>query len=239
MSTPFFKTSFLVFLVFLFALAAAPAMADETSDLAARIQKRYQAIDSLAATYTRTSRFVSLGAQSGRDVQGTGSLVWARPLKLRLEQATPRHELIITGKGMAWWVRPERKRADLYPLNRFTGGLTSLLDALGGLARLDQDFKVAVASPARASSIPAGSLVVSLTPKVARADLKELVLWFQPEDLLLRGFAIYNLVGDVTLYQLDKVEINVNPPASDFAFEPPVDYRVANHLPLSQGKQVR
>ncbi|MCF8034382.1 MAG: outer membrane lipoprotein carrier protein LolA [Desulfarculaceae bacterium] len=210
--------------------------ADETAELAARIQKRYQGIDSLAASYTRSSRFVSLGAQGGRDVQGSGRLVWARPLKLRLEQETPRQELIIVGEGMAWWVRPARQRADLYPLNQFTGGLTSLLDALGGLARLDQDFKVSLATPQRTAGIPAGSLVVSLTPKVTRADLKELVLWFQPEDLLLRGFAIFNLVGDVTLYNLDQVQVNVSPPKSDFAYEPPVDYQVANHLPLNPGR---
>ena len=237
MSRPSFKTSFLLFFCFFLALSSAPlARADETTDLTQRIQKRYQAINSLAADYTRSSRFVALGAQGGREVSGAGSLVWARPLKLRLEQSKPREELIIAGGGMAWWVRPTRKRADLYPLNRFTGGLTSLLDALGGLARLDQDFVVSLAKPEATGGIPAGSLVLSLEPRIKRADLKQLVLWFQPDDLLLRGFAMYNLVGDVTIYRLDKVKVNLPAPDQDFAYEPPVDYRVDDHRPLTQGK---
>jgi outer membrane lipoprotein-sorting protein len=206
--------------------------AEDVSDLAARIQKRYQNVKSLAADYSRASRFVSLGAQGGREVSGSGRLLWARPVKLRLEQDSPRRELIIAGGGMAWWVRPQRKRADLYPLGRFTGGLTSLLDALGGLSRLDKDFKVSLAAPALAAEAPAGSLVLSLEPRHQRADLKQLLLWFGPEDLLLRGFAIYNLVGDVTIYRLERVRINVPAPAKDFAYQPPVDYRVADHRPL-------
>lgn len=244
MTGPFFKTSFSLFPLFLLALLSlgmilpTPATAadqGETAALAGRIQKRYAAINSLVADYTRSSRFVALGAQGGRDVQGSGRLIWARPLKLRLEQDKPRQELIITGGGMAWWVRPSRKRADLYPLNQFTGGLTSLLDALGGLSRLDKDYEVSLAAPERTGGIPAGSLVLSLQPRVRRADLKELVLWFEPQGLLLKGFAIYNLVGDVTTYRLDQVRVNLPVKASDFAFAPPVDYKVADHRPYRGG----
>jgi len=214
------------------AAAAQGGRAADASELAARIQKRYQGVKSLAADYTRASRFVALGAQGSREVRASGRLLWARPVKLRLEQDSPRRELIIAGGGVAWWVRPQRKRADLYPLDRFTGGLVSLLDALGGLSRLDRDFKVSLAAPEMAAEAPAGSLVLSLEPRYQRADLKRLVLWLGPRDLLLRGFAIYNLVGDVTIYRLERVRINVPAPAGDFAYQPPVDYRVADHRPL-------
>ncbi|MBU1276002.1 MAG: outer membrane lipoprotein carrier protein LolA [Proteobacteria bacterium] len=214
------------------AAAASRDKPESPAQLAQQVQERYRSVQSLAADYTRASRFVSLGAQGGREVAGSGRLIWARPLKLRLEQDTPRQELIITGGGAAWWVRPQRRQADLYPLSQFTSGLTSLLDALGGLASLDKDYEVGSASAAEAKDAPAGSLLLSLQPRQRRADLKELVLIFGAKDLLLRGFVIYNLVGDRTLYRFNKLKVNPPTTPQMFAYEAPVDYRVVDHRPL-------
>lgn len=225
----------------LFLLAAAsPALAtssqqpESPSLLAQRVQERYRGVQSLAADYQRASSFVSLSNQSGgRKVTGSGRLVWARPLKLRLDQETPRREMIIAGGGEAWWVRPQRKQADLYPLSQFTSGLTSLLDALGGLASLDKDYKVQAASAEEVMAAPPGSVLLSLEPRQRRADLKDLVLIFGQQDLLLRGFVIYNLVGDRTAYSFSQLQINPATTSAMFAYEPPVDFRVVDHRPLT------
>lgn len=214
------------------AFAAPPDMPVGPAALARQVQERYRSVTSLTADYTRASRFVSLGAQGGREVAGSGRLTWARPLKLRLEQDTPRQELIVTGGGAAWWVRPQRKQADLYPLSQFTSGLVSLLDALGGLASLDQDYQVRAASAAEVKDAPAGSRLLSLLPRQRRADLKELVLIFGAKDLLLRGFVIYNLVGDRTAYHFSNLQVNPATTPEMFAYQAPVDYRVVDHRPL-------
>ncbi|MCB2193831.1 MAG: outer membrane lipoprotein carrier protein LolA [Deltaproteobacteria bacterium] len=219
------------------ALATTSQQPESPSLLAQRVQERYRKVQSLAADYKRASNFVSLGAQSGgRKVTGSGRLVWARPLKLRLEQAAPRQEMIITGGDAAWWVRPQRKQADLYPLSQFTSGLTSLLDALGGLASLEMDYKVGQASVKEAKAAPEGSLLLSLEPRHRRADLKELVLIFAKDDLALRGFVIYNLVGDRTAYSFSNLQINPVTTPQMFAYEPPVDYRVVDHRPIKGSK---
>ena len=154
MKNHFSKTSFSSLFLFLVSFclfsAASPALAapqdqpESPSLLAQRVQTRYRQVKSLSADYQRASSFVSLGAPERRSPGCRARAAWSgrRPLKLRLEQDTPRRELIITGGDAAWWVRPQRKQADLYPLNQFTSGLTSLLDALGGLARLEKDYKV-------------------------------------------------------------------------------------------------
>jgi hypothetical protein len=110
----------------------APSQA-QANALAAKVQARYQQVTSLAADYQRKSVFVATGQDVERTVEGGGHLLWARPLSLRLVQDQPRREQIIAHNGQVWWVRPERGRADLYPLDRFTSDLRSLLDALGGL----------------------------------------------------------------------------------------------------------
>jgi outer membrane lipoprotein-sorting protein len=215
------------------AWATSSEQAESPALLAQRVQERYRNVQSMAADYQRSSRFVSLGAQSGgREVVGSGHLIWARPLKLRLDQEKPRREMIITGGGEAWWVRPGRKQADLYPLSQFTSGLTSLLDALGGLSGLERDYKVGEASVKERDAAPAGSALLSLEPRQQRADLKELVLIFAGNDLTLRGFVIYNLVGDRTAYSFTTLQINpaVNPALFDY--EPPADYRLVDHRPI-------
>lgn len=215
------------------AMAASRQQPESPSLLAKRVQARYRQVKSLSAQYQRASSFVSLGAQSGgRKVTGSGRLTWARPLKLRLEQDTPRKEMIITGGDAAWWVRPLRRQADLYPLSQFTSGLTSLLDALGGLDSLEKDYKVKDASDKDKAAAPQGSVLLSLEPRHRRADLKELVLVFAKDDLALRGFVIYNLVGDRTAYSFTDLKINPATTPEMFAYEPPVDYRMVDHRPL-------
>ncbi|MBU4564223.1 MAG: outer membrane lipoprotein carrier protein LolA [Desulfarculus sp.] len=215
------------------ALAAPQDKPESPSLLAKRVQARYRSVQSLSADYQRASSFVSLGAQSGgRKVVGSGRLTWARPLKLRLEQDTPRQELIITGGDAAWWVRPQRKQADLYPLSQFTSGLTSLLDALGGLDSLEKDYKVQEATVKENQAAPKDSVLLALEPRQRRADLKKLLLVFAKDSLDLRGFVLYNLVGDRTAYSFSNLKINPATTPEMFAYEPPVDYRMVDHRPL-------
>lgn len=210
---------------------ALPAAAEEPAALAARIQARYRQIDTLTADYQRHSRFKALGEESGREVSGSGRLYWARPLNLRLEQETPRGELVVTSGREAWWVRPEREKADLYPMDNFTAGLKPILDALGGLARLDQDFTVR-APAAGEGGAPEGMPALALVPKDRRADLSLLVVWFDPGELVLKGFTIINLVGDDTTYRFGEVRVNQPLNEAMFSFTPPAGYRVRDHRPL-------
>ena len=207
--------------------------------MAQRVQTRYRQVKSLSADYQRASSFVSLGAQSGgRQVVGSGRLTWARPLKLRLEQDTPRRSLSSPAGTLPGGVRPQRKQADLYPLSQFTSGLTSLLDALGGLDSLEKDYKVQEASVKDAAAAPQGSVLLALEPRHRRADLKDLVLVFAKDGLDLRGFVIYNLVGDRTAYSFSNLKINPATTPEMFAYEPPVDYRMVDHRPLPSLKDV-
>ncbi len=211
---------------------AGPAGAQDTAtpqQLAAKVQARYQTIHSLKADYQRRSRFQATAGQPGRVVEAKGKLTWARPLSLRLLQLEPRRELVVTTRQGVWWSRPQRRRADLYPLEQFTSGLRSLLDALGGLARLEESF-ILEKPDAEEMALGQGGPVLVLQPQKARVDLKRLVVWFSP-DLVLKGFRIISLMGDVTEYQLSRVK--VNPPLSPetFSFTPDPGFTIRDHRP--------
>ncbi len=211
----------------------------ESAALAAKVQARYQHITSLAAVYHRKSTFVATGNDSERTVEGEGRLLWARPTSLRLEQDEPRKELIVTQQGSVWWVRPQRGRADVYPLDRFTSGLRSLMDALGGLARVDESFTVEAAAEEDRTPASAGQNILVLKPKEKRADLKRLVLWFNPDDMVLQGFRIISLIGDVTEYRLEQVQVNPSLSADSFSYQAPPDYKLTDHRPLAPSGEPR
>ncbi len=220
--------------------AAAQAVPQNTQAqalaLAAKVQARYQQVQGLAASYQRKSIFVATGQDVERTVLGSGHLLWSRPLSLKLEQEEPMRELIVAQNGQVWWVRPERGRADLYALDRFTVGLRALLDALGGLARVDEAFVVEPPSPGEAPEGETG-LTLALKPKETRADIKRLVLWFDAQDLLIKGFRITSLIGDVTEYNFSQAQANPRLSADAFQYSPPADYKVTDHRPLpSQGQ---
>ncbi|CAO0821099.1 outer membrane lipoprotein carrier protein [Desulfarculales bacterium] len=201
----------------------------ESAALAAKVQARYQQVSSLAAVYQRKSIFVAAGNDSERSVEGEGCLLWARPTSLRLDQQEPRKELIVIQQNSVWWVRPQRGRADIYPLDRFTSGLRSLMDALGGLARVDESFTVEPAPEEDRTPAVAGQSILVLKPKEKHTDLKRLVLWFNPEDMILQGFRIVSLIGDVTEYRLQQVQVNPSLAADSFTYQAPADYKLTDH----------
>jgi outer membrane lipoprotein-sorting protein len=212
-------------------LFVSPAMAaqPDAAALAAKVQKRYQKVQAMSADYTRASRFVAGGGLAARQVKAQGRLFWRRPVSLRMDQAEPKAEQVVTTAQGVWWVRPERKRADLYPLEQFTTGLQSLLDVLGGLAKVDQAFKLEAPSPEEAAL--AGGPVLVLSPKVKRVDLKRLVVWFDANELILKGFRMTSLVGDITEYRLRKVQVNPDLPGNTFSYKPSVGLKVRDHRP--------
>ena len=204
------------------------SLAQDPAALAASVQARYKKIQSIRASYQRTSRFVAAGDRKRQVVRGEGMLTWARPVSLRLDQKKPRPELVVVGPDLVWWVRESRRRVDIYPPEQFTSGLKPLLDALGGLARLDDTFDLA--SPASSEEkLGQGGPVLVLTPRQKRMDLKRLVVWFQPANLVLKGFRMISLVGDVTQYDLEKVEVNPKLAPGTFTYQPPPDFRVTDH----------
>lgn len=211
----------------------------EAAALAAKVQARYQQINNLSAAYHRKSLFVAAGNDSERTVEGQGHLLWARPTSLRLEQDEPRKELIVTQQGSVWWVRPQRGRADVYPLDRFTSGLRSLMDALGGLARVDESFTVESPTDEDRPASALGQNILVLKPKERRADLKRLVLWFSPEDMVLQGFRLISLIGDITEYRLQEVRVNVSLATDSFAYQAPPDYKLTDHRPQATGAEPR
>ncbi len=220
----------------IWALLAAPtARGEEPEQLARRVQAAYAKIENIVSDYVRISRFVAAGPNLARTVKARGRLIWGQPWRLHLEQFTPRNELIISDGRDAWWVRPKRKRVDLYAVSSFTPGLRALLRALSGLSRLEKSFAVVAPAPEEAGVMPS-ALCLVLKPRKSRADLKRLVLWFHPGRLILAGFRIISLVGDITDYRFSGQKLNQKLPPDLFRYAAPAGFRLVDHRPLKPRK---
>ncbi len=209
-------------------MLAAPALAETPAQTAERIQKRYRDIESISANYTRKSKFAASGSIFKSEVEGGGWIAWAKPYSLRLDQREPKKELIVTTSQGIWWVREERSQADLYPTEQFTANLRPVWDSLGGLSSITDTFNLEKATAKEAGLAP-GSLALALTPKQARADLNRLVLFFDTDSLLLKGFRIVNLIGDVTDYRFSNMDVNPKLPTWTFNYSPPNEYAILDH----------
>lgn len=211
-------------------LLACPALAGaesitEAQQLAAAVEQRAVNTSNLQAEFIRHSGYVAIGNDGASQVLATGRLYWAEPVSLRLEQETPSQELIVADGKSVWWVRPERSRADVYPIGDFTASLRSLLDVLGGLSGISKDFDV-IASTDEDQSDQPGEVTLVLKPKQPRTELSRLVLWLDRESLIPQGFRFSNLVGDTTQYRFTKIEVNQSLSKDLFRYQPPADYRV-------------
>jgi outer membrane lipoprotein carrier protein len=198
--------------------------------LAAQVQQDYARIKTLRAEFIRRSDYVAMGNEGERQVEGSGTLLWASPLRLRLEQFNPSPEMVVADGVNVWWVRPERSRADVYPIDSFTGNLLSLLEVLGGLAGIDEKFFLEEPQPSELSQL-AGELTLVLRPRENRPDLHRLILWLDGKSRELRGFKFSNVVGDSTMYRFSRLELNPSFAASAFSYTPPDDYRVNDQRP--------
>ena len=155
-------------------------------------------------------------------------LFWGRPMHLRLDQETPRQEIIVPGRRGSGGCGRRASGPSFTPWTSSHPAWGPLLDALGGLSRLDSAFNLLEPGPDEAPADHQGP-VLALEPKTPRADLKRLVLWFSPDDLVLAGFKTISLIGDETEYRLTTVEVNPKLPDNTFAYSPPQGFRVLIH----------
>jgi outer membrane lipoprotein-sorting protein len=209
-------------------MLAVPAMAETPEETAARIQKHYKDIEAISANYTRQSSFAASGSIFKSKVAGGGWIAFAKPYSLRLDQREPRPELIVTTSQGIWWVREERKQAEIYPSEQFSTNLRPVWDSLGGLGSITDTFNLTTPTDEEIELEP-DSIVLALEPKKARADLSRLVILFDSDTLLVIGFRIVNLIGDVTDYRFSNVEVNPKLPPWTFNYTPPSDFAILDH----------
>jgi len=184
----------------------------------AALQQRYQSATDLRADIVQTTRSVALGANPSQQMISTGTVVLAKPGKMRWSYEEPEPSLVISDGETLWIYDPVFREAQKLPATE--GYLSSAgVQFLLGKAELARDFEIS------ALSCEAASAELRLRPRKPSAYEKLHVLVNLETGDLLKT-TVFFILGNVTEIAFSNIELNVDPAASLFRLDLPADVRV-------------
>ncbi len=191
------------------ALAAADTGDDATKALDA-VQKRYDSVQDLRASFAQTSFSAALGKES----EAHGTVVVKRPGKMRWEYGKPDGRVIVLdGSAIRIW-SPEEKQLQIAPLSGQNVSPTALGFLMGQTVLRDSFEAKPVSEPGRSER---GLL---LRPK-GDAGFESLTLWLDAKSFQLRESVVVDLFGNRTRVRFDGIVENAGVDAATFEFAAP------------------
>jgi len=194
-------------------LALARVAADTEGDAGAildAVQKRYDSVRDLRASFEQTSFSAALGKQT----ISKGAVTVERPGNMRWEYAPPDGRVIVLDKSSIRIWDPEQKQLQIAALSAGTVSPTALGFLLGQSVLRDTFDAALIADPGRTDR---GLL---LRPK-SDGGFESLELWVDPKTYQLRESVVLDLFGNRTRLLLSDVQENLGVKSSVFEFEAP------------------
>lgn len=196
---------------------------DQVTTIIGGIRARYGSAQGLTAMYTReaiSKTMVTLGVAERRDV-AKGTLYFNPPYHLRLEQASPQEELLLTDGQTLWWYIPGKKEAYQYSAETFGKELRLLGEVLQGLKGARNNFTITYRDNPEASTYQ-----LVLRPEPPWKDIDHLELIIGKEDFLIMQVNIFNTIGGLTRFMLSDLWEDVSLEEGLFTFSPPLGVKV-------------
>jgi len=201
---------------------------DHLSALLDGIKKRYAGQPGLTIPYEReimTKTMSLLGGGVKRDVAG-GKIHFKPPRFLRIEQADPRIESIITDGNTLWWYIPDNNEVYKYPSHILGKELWLLSDIFQGLREVTDSFEIT-----ETKSGPEGNSRLTLVPRPSWPDIDHITLEVDPGSFDIRSVEIVNILGDTTRFTLKPAISNDRLGEDFFRFDPPQGTQIIEETP--------
>lgn len=203
--------------------AAAPAEpappADCAHEVAGQVQARYDAIRSLRARFTQTTRNVAFGGDSGPEAQpASGRVEFAKPGWMRFEYEAPEPSLVVSDGKKLWIYDPTAGEVQVMSV---TEGFLSAaaIQFLLGHGRLEESFEVT------ARRCGAETAELELRPR-AESSYERIGLVVERGSGWIRESTVVDLLGNRTQIAFEDLETGGAPDPARFRFEPPEGVRV-------------
>jgi outer membrane lipoprotein carrier protein len=212
-----------VLAVFAARAGAPPAEPDGCAERAARaLQRRYESVRDLGARFDQTSRSVALG-RPGSDAKSSGSVVFAKPGRMRWTYEEPEPSLVVSDGRSLWIYDPANREVQRMVVSGeyLSGAAVSFLLGDGELLR---DFEV------RALECADSSVLLDLVPRQP-ASYERLRARTDPRSGELLETTVVDLLGNATTVALRDVRVNRDPDPALFRFEAPPGVRVIEVTP--------
>jgi outer membrane lipoprotein carrier protein len=203
---------------------ALPARADPASEPSCRdaavkaLQQRYESARDLRADIVQTTHSVALGTTASGQMTSTGTVVFAKPGKMRWSYEEPEPSLVVSDGTTLWIYDPTFREAQKLPA---TEGYLSgaAIQFLLGEGAIERDFEIS------ALRCEAAIAELSLLPRKP-SSYEKLHVVVNPQTGDLLKTTVFFVLGNVTEVAFSNIELNVDPAASLFHFDPPADVRV-------------
>ena len=172
---------------------------DALHDILEGLRQKYDAFPSLTLPYTReviTRSMAMLGTSVKGDI-AKGQIYFSPPHFLKLEQKTPRREILATDGHTLWWFIPENGIVYKYPSKKFGKELSLLSDIFQGLTSMEKGFQ-----PEIIETKGEKGFKLLLKPVPPWEEIDRIVLTLTPE-YHISVLDIHNQVGGITRFRLE------------------------------------
>jgi len=181
------------------------------------VEATYRDVESLGADFVQVTRSMAVG--DGPEQKGT--VLLARPQKMRWEFSGPEARMFITDGSQMWVYSPNEKQVHVY--KELGAGGTGMESLLSNLDQLDELFDVEELDAEK--NRDKNSVSLKLTPK-KDANFKHLRLVVSKKKYLLEQVTIVDAFDNETELSFSQVKLNVTPDEGQFTFVPPAGVQV-------------
>ncbi len=199
-----------------------PRGEDCAVELAQTIQTHYEAVRDFSASFRQQTRSVTLaGASLGADAPSEGTVVFAKPGKMRWRYTTPTPSQVISDGTILWIYDPSTREVQRLPVTE--GYLTgAALEFLLGDGKLLETFDVSAASCTPDEN---DTVELALDPK-QDASYESLGLRANRKTGEIVSTGLVDLFGNETSMSFSNTRTNQDPKHETFVFEVPAGVKV-------------
>ena len=194
-------------------LAVGGAVTD-AAQLAAALQKKYDAIRDFSADFVHSYQ----GGVLRKQITERGRLLIKKPGKMRWEYTAPDQKLFVSDGVKMYSYLPQEKQVVVASVPAEDQATTPTL-FLAGKGNLTRDFTASAAD--LPPGMPAGTRALKLVPKNPQQDYDWLILIIDPRSLEIRGLVTVDAQGGKSTFSFNNLKENVGVADKEFAFKIP------------------
>jgi outer membrane lipoprotein carrier protein len=199
-------------------VAAAAAGRLDLTAVVDHVQKRYDAANDFRAHFSQTLT----NPVFKRKTALSGEVLLKKPGKMRWNYQTPDVKMYLADGNRLWLYEPEDRQAFKQDLK--SSQLPAALAFLTGKGKLTDEFEIAFAKTPGVGT--ARDYVLSLHPRQAQPQVKEITFVVDPETFLVRESLLVDGQGNINDMVFADIKINSGVPEGTFKWSPPAGTRV-------------
>jgi outer membrane lipoprotein carrier protein len=195
----------------------------EAREVVKQLQARYEKTKDLQADFSQKTKIEGFE----RPVISSGKVYIKKPGRLRWDYLDPASEQIYVNQDDVKMYVPEHKQVLVGKLTQMAASKAPL-ELLQGAAKLNESFDV---EPTTGTARGAGGIpLITLTPKDKRNDaaqnLQKIVLEVFPKTYYIRTVSLYEISGNVAVFEFSNLKPNLGLGNEVFDFQTPPDTEV-------------